>query len=69
MFILVIVVFAVWAVYDLVPLYKQNFKVDFWVDIVLGGISFTVYMLLCFDTRLPSPEQPIREFITSIFGK
>ncbi|MDF2686929.1 MAG: rane protein [Clostridia bacterium] len=68
-FILVIIAYAVWAVYDLVPLYKQKFMKDLWVNIILGTLSFTVGILLCFDIKIPSPEQPIREFITSLFEK
>nr|WP_255575531.1 hypothetical protein [Caproiciproducens faecalis] len=57
------------AVYDLIPLYKQKLWRDFWVTAILGTFSFTIAILLCLNVKIPSPEQPIRELITSIFGK
>lgn len=57
------------AIYDLIPLYKQKLWRDFWVSAVLGTFSFTIAILLCLNVKIPSPEKPIREFITSIFGK
>jgi hypothetical protein len=66
---LVIAGYSIWAVYELIPLYKQKFWHDFWVDIFLGILSLSVALLLCFDVKLPSPEKPVREFITSIFGR
>jgi hypothetical protein len=67
--ILVIAGYSIWAVYELVPLYKQKFWRDFWLDIVMGLLSLSLFLLLCFNVKLPSPEKPIREIIISIFGK
>lgn len=69
MLLLVLLGYVLLAAYDFVPLYKQKLWADFWVNIILGFFSFTVAVLLCFKVKIPSPEGPIREFITSIFGK
>jgi hypothetical protein len=69
MWLLAVIGYALLAVYEFVPLYKQKLWKDFWVNVALGVISFVIAILLCLDVRLPSPEGPIRELITSIFGK
>jgi len=69
MFILVIIGYTFLAIYELIPLYKQKLRNDFWVNTTLGIFSFMIAMLLCLNVEIPSPEKPIRELITSIFGK
>lgn len=69
MFILAIIGYAILAAYEFIPLFKQKLWRDFWVNSALGVISLTIVILLCFEVKIPSPEQPIRELITSLFGK
>lgn len=69
MIILAVLVYLGLIIYDLLPLYKQKAWHDFWTYSVLGIISFTIAVLLCLEVKIPSPEKPIREFITFIFGK
>lgn len=69
MFIFVLLGYTLLAIYEYVPLYKQREMKDFWVNTTLGIISFTIAMLLSFGVKIPSPEAPIREVITSLFGK
>lgn len=69
MFIVVIIAYTLLAIYEFIPLYKQKLWRDFGVNAALGIFSFAVALLLSFDVKIPSPEQPIRELITSIFGK
>jgi hypothetical protein len=69
MFILVIIAYALLALFEFIPLYKQKLWRDFWVNAALGLFSFAIALLLSFDVKIPSPAGPIREFITSIFGK
>jgi len=69
MFVLAIIGYAFLAIYEFIPLYKQKLWHDFWTNIALGIFSFTIAILLCLDVKIPSPEKPIRELITSIFGK
>jgi len=68
-FVLPIMVYFILVVFDLLPLYKQKSRRDFWANALIGTVSFAIVMLLCFNVKIPSPEQPIRELITSIFGK
>lgn len=69
MIVLAVILYALIAVYELVPLYKQRQWKDFWVNAVLGTFSFTIAILLCLGIDIPSPARPIQEAITSLFGK
>lgn len=67
--ILVILGYAVLVIFEFVPLYKENKWIDFWVNAILFGVSFTIAILLSMDIKLPSPETPIRQLISALFGK
>jgi hypothetical protein len=67
--LLVIACYSILGVYDLVPLYKQKQWRDFWLNVIFTALSFAAALLLCLGGKIPSPEQPIRALITSIFGK
>lgn len=69
MFILVILCYSVLIIYELIPLYKQKLWQDFWANVILGTLSFTLAILISLNIKIPSPEKPIRELIVSIFGK
>jgi len=69
MFILAIIGYAFLAIYEFTPLYKQKLWHDFWTNTILGSCSFTIAILLCLGVKIPSPVAPIKDFITSIFGK
>lgn len=69
MFILAITGYALLIIYEYIPLFKQKFWRELWVNGVLGIFSFTIAMLLSLNVKIPSPVTPIKEFITSIFGK
>lgn len=69
MCIVVIAGYVIWAVYELVPLYKQEYWHDFWTNIILGSFTLTIALLLCFNVDIPTPEQPIRQFLTLVLGK
>ena len=69
MLILVIIGYIILAIYELIPLYKRKLWNDFRTNAVLWIFSFIIIMLLCLGVKIPSPEKPIRELITSIFGK
>lgn len=69
MIVLVVIIYALLAVYESIPLYKQKLWKELWINAALMGASFTVAVLLSLNVKIPSPERPIREFITSIFGK
>jgi hypothetical protein len=69
MLILVIIVYALLAIFELKPLYKQKNRRDFWTNAVIGFFSFAIAILLCLDVKIPSPAKPIQDLVTSIFGK
>ncbi|MCX7921971.1 MAG: hypothetical protein N3B21_08170 [Clostridia bacterium] len=69
MILLVLIVYVLLIIYEFMPLYKQKLWRDFWVNMVLAAFSLTVAILLSLDVKVPSPEAPIRETITSVFGK
>jgi hypothetical protein len=69
MFVLAIMAYTLLVFYEFIPLYKQKLWRDFWVNTVLGVFSFTIAILLCLEVKIPSPVKPIRDLITSIFGK
>lgn len=69
MFILAIVGYTFLIIYEFIPLYKQKFWNDFWVNAILTIFSLTIVILLCFNVEIPSPAKPIRGLITYIFGK
>jgi hypothetical protein len=66
---LVVMGYSILAFFEFRPLLKQKLWRDFWMDAILGVLSFTIAILLCLDVKIPSPEKPIRELITSVFGK
>lgn len=70
MYIIVVLIgYAILVIVDFVPLYKQEKWRDFWVNAVLGAFSLTIAILLCLNFKFPSPETPIRQVITVLFGK
>jgi hypothetical protein len=69
MWAIVIVVYALLAIYDFLPLYKQKLWRDFWVNVAIGTLSFIMAILISIDVKIPSPAGPIKDFIISIFGE
>lgn len=69
MTILVIATYALLAIYEFVPLYKQKLWKDFWINGVIGSFSFSAGLLLALGIKLPSPAMALQLIITSIFGK
>ncbi|MCX8131314.1 MAG: hypothetical protein N3I35_14620 [Clostridia bacterium] len=69
MIILIFIGYALLAVYEFVPLYKQKKWVDFWVNAALYVFSFTIAALLSLNIPVPSPAVPISRAVTSLFGK
>ncbi|MDF2557247.1 MAG: hypothetical protein K0R71_1075 [Bacillales bacterium] len=69
MFLLPILGYILLFFIDFKPLYKQKRWSDFWVNTFIGVVTFTMAMLLSFGVKIPSPEKPIRELITMLFGK
>jgi hypothetical protein len=69
MIILVILVYGFLAYIQLVPLYKNKQWRDFWVNSFISALSFLIAASLSFSIKVPSPAEPIKNFITAFFGK
>jgi hypothetical protein len=69
MLLLTVIIYLTLAIYEFMPLYKKKLWRDFFANAILWISSFTFAILLCLNVAIPSPEKPIRELITSIFGK
>jgi len=69
MVILVIICYISLAIYEFVPLYNKKQWKDFWVNIAFWSASFTIGILLALNVKMPSPVSPIKEVITSLFGR
>ena len=69
MFLPVVLTYALLVIFEFIPLYKQKLWRDFTINAILGLLSFAVALLLSFGVMIPSPAIPIKDFITSIFGK
>jgi hypothetical protein len=69
MIIFVILVYPFLVFIQLVPLYKNKQWRDFWVNLSISALSFVVAALLSLNIKIPSPAEPIKNFITAFFGK
>ena len=69
MIILIVLCYISLAVYEFVPLYKQKKWKDFWVNMAFWTASFAMAILIKLDVKIPSPANPIRDIITSLFGE
>lgn len=69
MVIVILAAYALLGVYELIPLFKQKQWRDFWVNITLSTVSLAVAVLIGLHVQLPSPAQPIREFILTLFPR
>lgn len=67
MFIITFFAYALLAVYEFIPLYKEKQWRDLCLNAVLWVLTFTIAMLLSFNVQIGSPQDLIKEFITSIF--
>jgi hypothetical protein len=69
MYVLAFIGYSFLAAFEFVPLYRKKLWKDFAVNMALAIFSFTIVLLICFNIKIPSPVKPIRDLITSIFGK
>lgn len=66
MFFIPFLVYALLAVYEFVPLYKEKLWSDLILNAVLWVLSFTIAILLSFNVRLTGPQDFIKEIISFI---
>jgi uncharacterized BrkB/YihY/UPF0761 family membrane protein len=68
MILLTILFYGLLLTYESIPLYKQKQWHDLWVNSFLAICSFTIALLLTFGIEIPSPAEPIKNVILSMFG-
>jgi hypothetical protein len=66
MILLVIVSYALLAVYEFIPLFKQKLWRDFWTNTVLWTLSFSVAVLLSLGVEIPSPAPHIKRAVEQL---
>lgn len=69
MIFLTIMSYSLLAIYESIPLYKQQQWRDLWVNSFLAVCSFTTALLLSFGIKILSPAEPIKDIVLSVFGK
>lgn len=69
MFFVVLIGYVLLGIYEFVPLYKENKRKEFFVNLFLGVISFVLAVLLSFRVDIPSPTKPIEKLISNILMK
>ncbi len=69
MVVLVVTCYLLLAVFEFVPLYKQQLWLDFWVNSALWTFSFIIAVLISLNINIPSPASPIRDVVTPLFGR
>ncbi|NLM13010.1 hypothetical protein [Defluviitalea saccharophila] len=69
MFILVIITYIPLLILELMTLYKKKYWQDFWVNLFLGSVSFIIALLISLHVKVPSPAEPIKNIILSMFGE
>lgn len=69
MVILVIISFLILIFFETVPLFKQNNKGKIIFYFILITFSMIISILLTLGVNLPSPSNPIKNIVISIFGK
>lgn len=69
MVFVVLIGYVLLGIYEFVPLYKENKRREFIVNLFLGVISFVLAVLLSFRVDIPSPTKPIEKLISNILMK
>lgn len=67
MLALVVLVYGLIVLLDIVPIYKDKPKKDFWVSTSLLTVSFIITVLLSFGINIPSPAGPLKQLINMIY--
>ncbi len=68
MFFVFFIGYALLGIYEFVPLYKENKKKEFYVNLALGLISLVMAVLLSFKVNIPSPAELIEKVIYYILS-
>lgn len=62
----VIVIYILFAVFEIIPLLKQNRKKELVAFAIIMSCAFIISVLLTFDVKIPSFDRFIGDIVTSI---
>lgn len=66
MFIVILIGYVLLGIYEFIPLYKEKRWKEFYVNLGLGVVSFTMAVLISLKVDIPSPVVPIERLIYTI---
>lgn len=69
MFIIVLIGYGILGIYEFVPLYMEKRWKEFYVNLALSVISFTLALLISLKVKIPSPLKPVESIIYFLFGE
>ncbi|MBM7686375.1 MAG: hypothetical protein JG775_2031 [Defluviitaleaceae bacterium] len=67
MFVVVIIVYIALLTLEFISLYQKKYWKDLWVNLTLGSISFIIALMISFHLYIPSPADPIKKIVLSLF--
>lgn len=67
-FVILLFTIIVFIFIDLVPLYKQQQWMSFWVYTIFMAIALALAVMIELKIDIPSPAVPIKNFVTALFG-
>jgi hypothetical protein len=69
MFIIVILLYVIIITFETISLYEEKNKGKIFLYLSLSIFSMIISVLLTLGVQLPSPSNPIKNIVISIFGK
>lgn len=66
--ILCTLVYSVFIIFDLVPLFQQKKWAEFWVYLSIIIVAYVVHFLYVIGIDVPSPAVPLKRLVSYIFG-
>lgn len=67
-FVMCSLFYILFIVFELIPIYKDKDKKLFWTYGIITISTYIVHVLLIVGIKIPSPADPIKNLIISIFG-
>lgn len=62
------IIFVLFIIFDLMPIYHQKKWKAFWVYTILISFSYAIHLMFSLGVKLPSPAIPIKKVVSFIFG-
>lgn len=68
-FLILLLIIAVFSFNDLVPVYKNKQWKVFWIYVTIMVFHLFVSILIRLNVTIPSPATPLENLVRSIFGQ